>query len=195
MLLAVNPLAALRMAKLAWPHWKAQGYGRFLLTPSAAIYGSMGNAAYAAAKSALLGLTRCLAVDGAGIGVRVNAIMPAARTRMTEHFLAASSAGDFMIQMTPEKVAFAAAWLLSTQCDVTGETFAVGGGRVARVTLSEAAGFTDLASAEAVGSAMPSIIADDRHFRPRDLSERSAKTAEILGSKRPIEIEPHQEGA
>jgi NAD(P)-dependent dehydrogenase (short-subunit alcohol dehydrogenase family) len=191
-LLAVNPLAALRLAKHAWPHWSRQGYGRFLLTPSAALYGASANAPYAAAKSALIGLTRCLAVDGAAVGVRVNAIMPAARSRMTEHFLGATSSSEFLDQMTPEKVASAAAWLLSENCDISGEAFAVGGGRVAHMTLAEGAGAAELGSAEDVGSAMPQILADTEKFYPRDLAQRSAHVAEIMGGKLAFEIEAHE---
>ena len=47
-----------------WPEMVRRGYGRILNTSSAASLGLSGEYAYSAAKAALLGLTKSLAVDG-----------------------------------------------------------------------------------------------------------------------------------
>ena len=79
------------MARAAWPHMQRAGYGRIVLTTSAGAYGAPNNADYSSAKAAQIGLTRCLAVDGAAHGILVNAVGPSAMTRMTEGFFPALS--------------------------------------------------------------------------------------------------------
>jgi hypothetical protein len=159
-----------------------QGYGRIVLMPSGAIYGALGNTDYAAAKAAQIGVTRCLALEALRDGIRVNAIAPAARTRMTERFHPSAYADWFYATMTPEKVAVAAAYLLSEDCNVNGEIFAVGGGRIARIMMAENEGaFGTGESIEEVRDLMPQAIADDRFFHPKDLGERSAKVSALFG--------------
>jgi hypothetical protein len=150
--------------------------------PSGAIYGAMGNTDYAAAKAAQIGVTRCLALEGPKDGVKVNAIAPAARTRMTERFHPSAYAEWFYATMTPEKVAVAAAYLLSEDCSVNGEIFAVGGGRIARMMIAENEGVIGSgASIEEVRDMMPQVIADTSFFHPKDLGERSARVAALFG--------------
>jgi NAD(P)-dependent dehydrogenase (short-subunit alcohol dehydrogenase family) len=52
-------------------------------TSSASIFGLPGTAVYWTAKGAVFGLTRALAAEGAELGIKVNAIMPLAYTRLT----------------------------------------------------------------------------------------------------------------
>lgn len=180
--LDINVKAGLWLARSAWPHFMAQGYGRMLYTTSAAIFGAAGNASYAAAKGAVVGMVRCLAVDGQPHGIRVNAMAPSARTRMTETFLS-SGYGEWLRRtMPPEKVTGAAAFLMSEACSVTGEIFAAGGGRVARVALSENEGVKlPDPSAEAIREALPEIMTHAALFHPATLEERSATVAALLG--------------
>jgi NAD(P)-dependent dehydrogenase (short-subunit alcohol dehydrogenase family) len=70
----------------AWPHMRAANYGRIVLTSSSSgIYGNFGQANYAAAKMAMVGLMNVLHLEGAKYDVRVNTLAPAAATRMTEN--------------------------------------------------------------------------------------------------------------
>ena len=182
LVLRVNCFAAIWMARAAWPHMEKQGYGRLLFTPSAAVFGALGNTPYATAKASYLGLVPTLALEGARHGICVNGVMPSARTRMTEGFPPGAYADWFFRTMTPEKVAAAAAFLLSEDCEVSGEIFSLGGGRVARVALAEAEGVIgEGASIEQVRAAMPQVMADTSFFFPKDLSERSAKVSSLFG--------------
>jgi hypothetical protein len=71
---------------------------------------------------------------------------------------------------------------LSEHCQIGGEIFAVGGGRVARLTIAESAGVIGAgASIEEVRQAMPDVMADAEFFHPKDLTERSMKVAELFG--------------
>ena len=183
--LDINVKSGLWLARAAWPHFVAQGHGRLLHTTSAAIFGAAGNASYAAAKGAIVGMVRCLAIDGAPHGIRVNAIAPSAHTRMTETFLAPDYVEWLRRTMPPEKAAGAAALLMSEACPLTGEILGLGGGRVSRITLSESEGVI-LAepSAEAVRDALPTILADAALFHPATLAERSARVAALPGFRK-----------
>ncbi len=91
LVMRINAGAAMWMARAAWPHMARAGYGRIVLTTSGGAYGAPNNADYSSAKAAQIGLTRCLAVDGAEHGILVNAVAPSAQTRMTDGFFPASS--------------------------------------------------------------------------------------------------------
>lgn len=182
LVMRVNPFAALWMARAAWPHMVRQRYGRVVLMPSGALYGAPRNTDYAAAKAAIIGVIRCLAPEGAEHGVLVNGVAPSAATRMTESFLPPDYAARFLPRMPPEKVAVGLAWLVSEACTASGEIFAMGGGRIARMALAEAEGVTgEGGSIEEVDAMMPRVLADDSFFHPRDLAERSARVAALLG--------------
>jgi NAD(P)-dependent dehydrogenase (short-subunit alcohol dehydrogenase family) len=67
----------------AWDALGATG-GRIVNTTSNAVMGLRHATAYAAAKGAILGFTRSLGLEASEVGIRVNAVMPMARTRMYE---------------------------------------------------------------------------------------------------------------
>ncbi|MGD9701234.1 MAG: SDR family NAD(P)-dependent oxidoreductase [Acidimicrobiia bacterium] len=61
-MLAVNLSTAFHVARNAWPHLAAQGYGRIVSTTSnSGLLGTAGSTGYAAAKAGVWGLTRSLA--------------------------------------------------------------------------------------------------------------------------------------
>jgi len=75
--LAVNLSAAFHTIRLALPAMKARGWGRIINVSS--IYGQRGAAnrvAYVTTKTALIGLTRAVAMEVVGTGVTCNAICP-----------------------------------------------------------------------------------------------------------------------
>ncbi len=75
--LAVNLSAAFHTIRLALPSMKARGWGRIINVSS--IYGQRGAAnrvGYVTTKTALIGLTRAVALEVAGTGVTCNAICP-----------------------------------------------------------------------------------------------------------------------
>jgi NAD(P)-dependent dehydrogenase (short-subunit alcohol dehydrogenase family) len=134
-------------------------------TSGAGLLGSVGQAAYSAAKAGIAALTLVAAAELGRYGVAVNAIAPAARTRMTETVFAEMmrrpEAG--FDAMAPENVAPLVAWLASADSrDVTGRVFEVAGGRIAVVDGWRAGPELDRAErwpAEAIGPAVRTLIA------------------------------------
>jgi NAD(P)-dependent dehydrogenase (short-subunit alcohol dehydrogenase family) len=93
----------------------------------------VGQGNYSAAKAGVAGLTIVAAAEFARYGVTVNAIAPAARTRMAEEAFAddMSAPADGFDAMAPENVSPLVVWLDSTESSgVTGRVFEVDGGRV-----------------------------------------------------------------
>jgi NAD(P)-dependent dehydrogenase (short-subunit alcohol dehydrogenase family) len=127
--------------KNAAAHWRAETKAgrpvdaRVVNTSSGAgLYGNVGQANYSAAKAGIVGLTLVAAAELRRYGVTVNAIAPAARTRMTEELftdmMAAPETGAFDV-MAPENVSPLVVWLGSAESrDVTGRVFEVKGGEV-----------------------------------------------------------------
>jgi NAD(P)-dependent dehydrogenase (short-subunit alcohol dehydrogenase family) len=123
----------------AWRLMREQGYGRVVFTTSAGgLLGNFGQSNYAAAKMGILGLMRVLSTEGETRGIRVNAIAPMAATRMTEGLL-----GDMTDALGPDLVSPVVGWLCHEDCEVTGEIFTTGGGRVGRYFVGVAPGFHD----------------------------------------------------
>ncbi|WNI25327.1 SDR family oxidoreductase [Streptomyces sp. ITFR-16] len=127
--------------KHAAAHWRAETkagrtpVARVINTSSGAgLLGSVGQGNYSAAKAGILGLTLVAAEEMARYGVQVNAIAPAARTRMTERTfaqtMAAPGEGAFDA-MAPENVSPLVVWLGSAASDgVTGRVFEAEAGRI-----------------------------------------------------------------
>lgn len=82
----VNYHGAADCAAAVLPQMIARGFGHVIFISSfAALHPTIGQAAYATAKAALLGLTKSLAHRHGDKGIRVNAILPGfLETRMTE---------------------------------------------------------------------------------------------------------------
>ena len=125
----------------AWRAMKAAGYGRIVNTSSATALGVDGSFDYPAAKAGLIGLSRSLALEGAAHGIRVNAIMPLAYTRMAAGVPNPEIREWMENTFPPHKVAPLVAWLCHEDLPVSGEILSVGGGRAARVTTNVHPGF------------------------------------------------------
>ncbi|MFD9317339.1 SDR family oxidoreductase [Streptomyces sp. NPDC060053] len=126
--------------KHAAAHWRAETKAgrpptaRIINTSSGAgLLGSVGQGNYSAAKAGIVALTLVAAAELARYGVQVNAIAPAARTRMTERTFATTMAAPEhgFDAMAPENVSPLVVWLGSAASQgVTGRVFEADGGRI-----------------------------------------------------------------
>ncbi|MET9760670.1 SDR family oxidoreductase [Streptomyces sp. NPDC006372] len=126
--------------KHAAAHWRAEAKAgrapkaRVINTSSGAgLLGSVGQGNYSAAKAGIVGLTLVAAAEMGRYGVLVNAVAPAARTRMTEATFAETMAAptDGFDAMAPENVSPLVVWLGSAaSAGVTGRVFEAEGGRI-----------------------------------------------------------------
>lgn len=121
-----NLSSTFQVVRAVWPQMLARGHGRIVTTSSGGIFGIAGRAHYVAAKGAVWALTKTLAIEGEPHGIQINCVLPWASTRMAREGSAAPP---------PSDAAAAVAWLCHEQCSITGETFTVGGGKIARVVL------------------------------------------------------------
>ncbi len=171
--IAVHTLGSFNTTRAAWPHMVEQGYGRIVMTTSAGVFGLPTNTGYAAAKGGVIGLTRSLALSGRKAGIKVNAIAPAAATRM---------GGDVESPaMAPELVAPMAAFLAHEDCPVTGEIYTAGAGRFARLFIASTPGHLNVEpSIDAVADNWAAINDETGYFVPRDLMQWSSKFTEHL---------------
>jgi NAD(P)-dependent dehydrogenase (short-subunit alcohol dehydrogenase family) len=109
--------------------FRRQESGAFVhMTSTSGIVGALGQANYAAAKLAITGLSRSIAMDMRRYNVRSNCIAPFAWSRMTSSIPAATEADRARVaalrQMTPEKNApLVVALAADAAAGVTGQVF------------------------------------------------------------------------
>ena len=119
------------MSRAAATHFKEQESGAFVhMTSTSGLIGNFGQANYSAAKLALVALSKSIALDMAKFNVRSNCIAPFAWSRMIGSIPTDTPEQQARVakiqQMTPNKIAPLAVYLLSDQAsDVNAQVFAV----------------------------------------------------------------------
>jgi len=135
-LLAVHVKGAFNVTQPAFEVMRNQGYGRIVFTSSSAgFFGGVLQANYAAAKTALLGLSNVIALEGRPHNIYSNLILPAADSRMAEDMSAEQFEGGptTAAHYEPEMVTAMVVWLASEVNTSTHEAFSVVRGRYGRV--------------------------------------------------------------
>ncbi|MBW2605658.1 MAG: SDR family NAD(P)-dependent oxidoreductase [Deltaproteobacteria bacterium] len=130
--LDVHLNGAYNVTRAAFKIMKENGYGRIIMTTSAAgLYGNFGQTNYAAAKMGLVGLMNTLKIEGAKYNIKVNTIAPLAASRLTEDV----TPPEIFEKMKPEFVAPLVLYLSSEACDKTGAIFNAGMGYFSRAAV------------------------------------------------------------
>jgi NAD(P)-dependent dehydrogenase (short-subunit alcohol dehydrogenase family) len=179
--LAVHVGGSFNTTRAAWPHMVEQGYGRIVMTTSSGLFGLPGNLSYATAKGAVIGLARSLTTAGAAHGIKVNLIAPAAYTRMAGQTASEEDppgGGSLSAQMSPDLVAPLVAYLAHEDCPVSGEIYAAGAGRFARIFIASTEGYvhpTPGPTIEDVAQNWWAINDETGYYVPADLNSWSTE--------------------
>jgi NAD(P)-dependent dehydrogenase (short-subunit alcohol dehydrogenase family)/acyl dehydratase len=123
--LDVHLQGAYHVTKPAFAVMKEKGYGRIIMTTSAAgLYGNFGQTNYSAAKMALIGFMNTLKLEGAKYDIKVNTVAPIAASRLMADVIPP----EVLEKMKPEFVAPLVLFLSSEKCPVTGRIYNAGVG-------------------------------------------------------------------
>ncbi len=172
----VHLMGSVYCTKAVWEVMREQRYGRVMFTSSSTgLYGNFGQANYAAAKMAMVGLMNTLHLEGEKYNIRVNCLAPAAGTAMTEG-LFPEKAFDLL---GPETVSPGVVFLVSPHAP-SRTVLAAGGGGFAVFKGFETDGINLLPenlSAEGVADAWGSIMDESRMKELKMGFEQASKLA------------------
>ena len=182
MIFKVHVDGAYKVTKAAWPYMQAQGYGRIIFTTSAAgIYGNFGQANYSAAKSALLGLGKTLAIEGARKNIYSNVVAPIAGSRLTETIWD----DDILRATSPEYVVPLVVKLCDENSQENGGVFEVGASWFAKVRTERsqgvAFGVNDFVSAEQVAQRWDDICDFSQSEPAEDIGSTFVAVGKMVG--------------
>ena len=136
LVLKVHLEGSMSVTHAAWPIMREKGYGRIIMTTSAAgLYGNFGQANYGAAKMAVAGLMNTLCIEGEKYDIKVNCIAPTAATRMTEDLMPP----EVLAMLEPKEITPAVLFLCSNKAP-THRIVLAGAGCYAMVRLMESEG-------------------------------------------------------
>jgi NAD(P)-dependent dehydrogenase (short-subunit alcohol dehydrogenase family) len=148
--LDVNLRGTFFVTQPAWRIMKQRGYGRVLLTSSAAgMFSRPGSVNYSATKSAMYGMTKALSFEGEEFGIKINMLLPRATSAITSGDPIPGMRTYYSPEMmevlkdrrAPEVTAPLVAYLVSRACEITGEAFSSAFGCYSRVWIGRSTGY------------------------------------------------------
>jgi NAD(P)-dependent dehydrogenase (short-subunit alcohol dehydrogenase family)/acyl dehydratase/putative sterol carrier protein len=130
--IGVHLKGAYNVTRPAFLNMRENGYGRIVMTASAAgLFGNFGQANYSSAKAGCIGLMNTLELEGDRYDIKVNTIAPVAATQMTDGLMPE----DLFAKVKPECVAPMVLYLTSELCKESGQIFNAGMGYFGRTAI------------------------------------------------------------
>jgi putative sterol carrier protein len=192
--LAVHLHGAFHVTQPAFQAMREQGYGRIVLTTSAAgLFGNFGQTNYSAAKLGLVGFMNSLKLEGAKYNIKVNTVAPLALTRLTEDVLPP----DLSDRLKPEFVAPLVVYLCSEQCTDSGLVLNAGMGFYSRAAVVSGPGIQlgEGGRTPDLGAIHQSWAKIDSLRGAKEYAEANAALMDMLAGPKPVtEEETRGEG-
>lgn len=173
--LQVHLFATFAMCKAVWPVFIKQKSGYIVnVASTSGIYGNFGQANYSAAKSAILGFSKTIAIEGAKKGIVVNIVAPHAETAMTrtifkeeelQNHFEPSQVSPFIVLLSSEELQLR----VGGKAGVRGQLFEVGGGWVGKTRFQRSSGFVavgDDATLETLSSNWYKVVDFSKPYYP-----------------------------
>jgi NAD(P)-dependent dehydrogenase (short-subunit alcohol dehydrogenase family) len=185
-MLGVHMDGAFNVSQPAYRVMQKQRYGRFVfMSSSAGVLGAQGEAHYAAAKSGIVGLKNVIALEGEPYGIKANAVLPWATTRMiTDSFGDQPQLRELPLLkiMQPDLVVPLVVYLASKSCEVTKHNYSGAAGRYARVFTAVGPGWDAGAGASPTADDLAANLAQasalEPYYVPTSVIEESAEICE-----------------
>ncbi|HQQ59440.1 MAG TPA: SDR family NAD(P)-dependent oxidoreductase [Thermomonas sp.] len=164
LVLDVHVMGAAHCTHAVWNTMRAQNYGRIVMTTSCSgLYGNFGQANYAAAKMALVGMMQTLGIEGEKHDIRVNCLAPTGATRMMEGILPPEQLSKFK----PELVSPAVLALVSEQAPNRAILSAGAGSfELVQLTMTQGIALGESATAEDILQQWNALSSRDQDFAP-----------------------------
>jgi short-subunit dehydrogenase involved in D-alanine esterification of teichoic acids len=135
-ILEINLHGTFALTRAVWPIMAERRRGSILSMSSNAALGYGFNSAYAISKAGIIGLTLDAAREGAALGIRVNALMPLAYTKMAEQIDDRQYLAWVRDNLPVETISDVGLRLLS-DVGASGQIVSCGGGSAARVSFAK----------------------------------------------------------
>lgn len=187
-MLGVHVGGSWNVTQAAWPHMKSQKFGRVVMIASPVMFGSAQQSTYGAAKLALMGLAKSIAIEGKEHNILVNTVAPMAYTPGSAAFVTDEQTQAFMEASMPARdVASTVAWLAHESSEVNGETVAAVSRLVTRIFLAESKGYFGPAdqdwTVESVRDNWQKVMDETEFTIPTDMADFGPKIFQRLATR------------